>query len=81
MNVSTFYWLPTEYNVKNFNKHAALDLIRFSAGGLSRADLADKMGLTRAAVSLIVTDENTDPAAALTEASDLFQTNVLDQLK
>jgi glucokinase-like ROK family protein len=56
MNVSTFYWLPTEYNVKNFNKHAALDLIRFSAGGLSRADLAEKMGLTRAAVSLIVTD-------------------------
>jgi multiple sugar transport system substrate-binding protein len=32
-------------------------------------------------VSLIVTDENTDPAAALTEASQLFQTNVLDQLK
>jgi glucokinase-like ROK family protein len=56
MNVSTFYWLPTEYNVKNFNKHAALDLVRFSAGGLSRADLADKMGLTRAAVSLIVND-------------------------
>jgi glucokinase-like ROK family protein len=54
--VSTFFWLPTEYNVKNFNKHAALDLIRFSAGGLSRADLAEKMGLTRAAVSLIVND-------------------------
>jgi glucokinase-like ROK family protein len=54
--VSTFYWLPTEYNVKSFNKHAALDLIRFSAGGLSRADLADMMGLTRAAVSLIVND-------------------------
>jgi len=52
--VSTFYWLPTEYNVKSFNKHAALDLIRFSAGGLSRTDLADKMDLTRAAVSLIV---------------------------
>jgi glucokinase-like ROK family protein len=56
MNVSTFYWLPTEYNVKNFNKHAALDLIRFSAGGMSRADLAERMGLTRAAVSLIVTE-------------------------
>jgi len=54
--LSTFYWLPAEYNVKNFNKHAALDLIRFSAGDLSRTDLADKMGLTRAAVSLIVTD-------------------------
>lgn len=54
--MSTFYWLPAEYNVKNFNKHAALDLIRFSAGGLSRADLAERMGLTRAAVSLIVND-------------------------
>jgi ABC-type glycerol-3-phosphate transport system substrate-binding protein len=32
-------------------------------------------------VSLIVTEENTDPAAALTEAAELFQTNVLDQLK
>ena len=55
-SLSKFYWLPTEYNVKSFNKHAALDLIRFSAGGLSRTELAEKMGLTRAAVSLIVTD-------------------------
>lgn len=54
--MSTFFWLPAEYNVKNFNKHAALDLIRFSAGGLSRTELADRMGLTRAAVSLIITD-------------------------
>ena len=54
--MSTFYWLPTDYNVKSFNKHAALDLIRFSASGLSRADLAEKMGLTRAAVTLIVND-------------------------
>lgn len=54
--MSTFYWLPTEQNVKGFNKHAALDLIRFAGGGLSRTDLADKMGLTRAAISLIVND-------------------------
>lgn len=54
--MSTFYWLPAEYNVKSFNKHAALDLIRFSAKGLSRTDLAEQMGLTRAAVSLIVND-------------------------
>lgn len=54
--MSKFYWLPSEYNVKSYNKHAALDLVRFSAGGLSRTELADKMGLTRAAVSLIVTD-------------------------
>jgi glucokinase-like ROK family protein len=54
--LSTFYWLPADYNVKSFNKHAALDLIRFSATGLSRSDLADQMGLTRAAVSLIIND-------------------------
>lgn len=54
--MSTFYWLPTDYNVKSYNKHAALDLIRFSKEGLSRTDLAEKMGLTRAAVSMIIND-------------------------
>jgi len=54
--LSTFFWLPADYNVKSFNKHAALDLIRFSGTGMSRTDLADRMGLTRAAVSLIVND-------------------------
>ncbi|GAB4537970.1 MAG: ROK family transcriptional regulator [Anaerolineales bacterium] len=49
------YWLPAYQNVKNFNKHAAVDLIRF-ANGISRSDLADQMGLTRAAVSLIISD-------------------------
>ncbi len=52
--MSTFFWLPADYNVKSFNKHAALDLIRFSGSGMSRTDLAEQMGLTRAAVSLIV---------------------------
>lgn len=55
-HLSTFFWLPVDYNVKSFNKHAALDLIRFSGAGMSRTDLADRMGLTRAAVSLIVND-------------------------
>jgi hypothetical protein len=32
-------------------------------------------------ISQIVSDENTDPAAALTAASETFQTNVLDLLK
>jgi len=54
--LSTFYWLPAGYNVKSFNKHAVLDLIRFSTVGLSRSDLAEQMGLTRSAVSLIVND-------------------------
>ena len=53
-DLSTFFWLPADYNVKSFNKHAALDLIRFSGAGMSRTELADRMGLTRAAVSLIV---------------------------
>ena len=51
-----FYWIPANQNIKNFNKHSAVDLIRFATTGISRTDLADQMGLTRAAVTLIVTD-------------------------
>jgi glucokinase-like ROK family protein len=51
-----FYWIPANQNIKNFNKHSAVDLIRFASNGISRTDLADQMGLTRAAVTLIVTD-------------------------
>ena len=54
--MSAFYWLPTNHNVRNFNKHAAVDLIRFAGKGLSRTDLAEEMGLTRAAVTIIVND-------------------------
>ncbi len=51
-----FYWIPSNQNIKNFNKHSAVDLIRFASNGISRTDLADQMGLTRAAVTLIVND-------------------------
>jgi len=51
-----FYWIPANQNIKNFNKHSAIDLIRFAVTGISRTDLADQMGLTRAAVTLIVND-------------------------
>ncbi len=51
-----FYWIPANQNIKNFNKHSAVDLIRFASNGISRTDLADQMGLTRAAVTMIVTD-------------------------
>ena len=54
--MSAFYWLPTNHNVRNFNKHAAVDLIRFTGRGLSRTDLAEEMGLTRAAVTIIIND-------------------------
>lgn len=51
-----FYWIPTNQNIKNFNKHSAVDLIRFASTGVSRTNLAEQMGLTRAAVTLIIND-------------------------
>ncbi len=47
--------IPTQ-NVKYINKHAVLDLIRFTPGGISRAELAERLSLTRAAVTPIVDD-------------------------
>jgi glucokinase-like ROK family protein len=47
--------LPTQ-NVKYINKHAVLDLIRFTPGGISRVELAQRLALTRAAVTPIVND-------------------------
>ena len=51
-----FYWISPNQNIKNFNKHSAVDLIRFATTGISRTGLAEEMGLTRAAVTLIVND-------------------------
>jgi len=54
--LSTFFWtLPTQ-NVKNINKHAVVDLIRFTSGGISRIELSRQMNLTRAAITTIVSD-------------------------
>jgi len=49
-------WSTINQNVKNVNKHTVLDLIRFTPGGISRVEIARRMGLTRAAVSAIVND-------------------------
>jgi glucokinase-like ROK family protein len=54
MNPSFFQ--SSTNNVRKTNKFAALDLIRFSPGGISRAELADRMGLSRAAITAIVKD-------------------------
>jgi len=54
--VSTFFWLNFNQNVKNINKHAIVDLIRFTPGGISRVEIARRVGLTRAAVTAIVND-------------------------
>jgi glucokinase-like ROK family protein len=47
-------------NVKNFNKHAVIDLIRFTPGGISRVELARQLNLTRAAITSIVNDLQSD---------------------
>ena len=47
--------LPRRY-AKNYNKHAILDLIRFSQAGISRVELARELDLTRAAVTTIIND-------------------------
>jgi glucokinase-like ROK family protein len=53
---STYIHSSPNQNVKYVNKHAALDLIRFTPGGISRVELAQRLGLTRAAVTPIVND-------------------------
>ena len=43
-------------NVKTINKRIILDMVRFTPGGISRAELARQMLLTRSAVSTIIDD-------------------------
>jgi glucokinase-like ROK family protein len=43
-------------DVKNLNKYAIIDLVRFTPGGISRVELARRVGLTRAAVTAIIND-------------------------
>lgn len=54
--VVELFFDPYEYNAKNFNKRASLEFIRFSPGGISRAELARRLGLTRSAVTTIMND-------------------------
>jgi glucokinase-like ROK family protein len=52
--VNSYLWPTPVLNVKNINKHAILDLIRFTPGGISRVEIARLMDLSRAAVTTIV---------------------------
>lgn len=54
--MSIYYSLTSNQNVKINNKHAILDLIRFTPGGISRVEIARRMALSRAAVTTIVND-------------------------
>lgn len=55
MDSSTAYPYPT-YNIRHINRRATLELIRFTPGGISRAELARQIDLTRSTVSAIVAD-------------------------
>lgn len=57
--VSNFFWSDSRQNVKNFNKHAIIDLIRFTPNGISRIELARELGLTRAAITATINDLQT----------------------
>lgn len=52
-------WPNPNMHVKSLNKHIVLDMIRFTPGGISRIELAKKLGLTRAAVTSIINDLST----------------------
>jgi len=54
--MTQFNWSPSPQIIKNINKHTVLDLIRFTPGGISRAELAQRMDLSRAAMTAIVND-------------------------
>jgi glucokinase-like ROK family protein len=53
---SALYPSFIDCNVKNINKRISLELIRFTPGGISRSEVARQLGLTRAAVTVIIGD-------------------------
>jgi glucokinase-like ROK family protein len=50
------FWSLSIQNTKNLNKHAVLDLIRFTPGGISRSEAAQRLDLSRAAITTITND-------------------------
>jgi glucokinase-like ROK family protein len=50
------YTTSYKLNVRSLNKRTSLDLIRFTPGGIARAEIARRLGLTRSAVTVIVKD-------------------------
>lgn len=54
--MNAFYLPVANQNVKTFNKHALVDLIRFAGRGVARTDIAQELGLTRASVTMIIND-------------------------
>jgi hypothetical protein len=75
--VHAFYWLPTNHDVRNFNKHAAVELSRFAGKGISGTDLAEQMGLTKAAVTIIVNDLVANNMIVETESNIPFREHLM----
>jgi len=50
------YQSTFEFKAKHFNKRVSLDFIRFTPGGISRAELSRQLGITRSAITTIVND-------------------------
>ncbi len=50
------YSPPFDFALRNYHKRVCLDLILFTPGGISRAELARQIGLTRSAITTIVND-------------------------
>ena len=65
--LDTFFNTLRLKNTKNFNRRMILDLIRFTPEGISRAELARQMELTRSAVSGLI--------------AELDAENLVDELK
>ncbi len=53
---TAYFQHSTNQKVKNINKRVILSLIQFTPGGISRAELARQLGLTRSAVTTIIND-------------------------
>ncbi|MCP4141505.1 MAG: ROK family transcriptional regulator [Chloroflexi bacterium] len=56
MHLNAYFRHFSTQNIKNINKHVMLDLIQFTPGGISRAEMARRLGLTRSAITTIVND-------------------------
>jgi len=54
VGLSTFLWSIPRENVKNFNKHAIIDLIRFTPNGISQVELSRQLNLSRTAISAVL---------------------------
>jgi glucokinase-like ROK family protein len=54
--MTMIFWQLSTLVLKNLNRHAVIDSVRFTPGGIARIELARRLGLTRAAITTIVDD-------------------------